>query len=282
MLNDTHTADSTPKNTLRERFAWMVEWARKMMGAEAHKRRLDGPIPVAAFKRIGRLGRRFIALYALWKAGTLPQARMRAPDGRERVSGWRPNELRRFNWFRRLWPDTAAPLAGALIELMQDEEMPALVAAAPQVGRILRPMCWMVGIRPLSFLELPKKDTSPRPTGSSPVAEPPSPQSGEGEVRGEAQSEGESSGGAMAPPPPQPTGSGPVASLTVKGEGDVPPPSTRPLSWIEADAPAMRERVARWAEGRVHPPRPLLPLGMSLALEFPGTPPVGGGAKKRG
>jgi hypothetical protein len=274
MLNDTHIADSTPKNTLRERFAWMVEWARKMMGAEAHRRRLDGPIPIAAFKRMGRLGQRFIALYTLWKAGTLPNARVRAPDGRDRTSGRRPNELRRFNWFRRLWPDTAAPVAGALIELMHDEEMPALVAAAPQVGRILRPMCWMVGIRPLSFLELPKKDTSPWPTGSSPVAEPPSPQSGEGEERGEARGEGETPRGAAAPPPPQPS--------PVEGEGEVTRPPPRPLSWIEEDAPAMRERVARWAAWHVDPSRALLPLGMSPALEFPGTRPVGGGAKRRG
>jgi hypothetical protein len=82
-----------------------------------------------------------------------------------------PDQLRRFDWFRKLLPATATALAATLIELMQRPEMIALVAAAPQAGRILRPMCWMVGIEPAEYLRLPPR---PRRPGRS-VAERPSP-----------------------------------------------------------------------------------------------------------
>jgi hypothetical protein len=58
-------------------------------------------------------------------------------------------------------------------------------AACPQVGRILRPMCRMAGLKPPEWLALPRrgrvsgKDTSPRLIRSAAQ----SPQSGEGEVR---------------------------------------------------------------------------------------------------
>jgi hypothetical protein len=49
----------------------------------------------------------------------------------------------------------------AQIEAMLDDpEMAAIVAGAPQMGRVLRPLCRMLGIKPVPALVLPRR---PRP-----------------------------------------------------------------------------------------------------------------------
>ena len=85
---------------------------------------------------------------------------------------------RAFAWLHRLLPVSAPPLAGEVQSLLWNyPETREFVAACPQAGRILRPLCRMVGLKPPEWLTLPKrgrkKDTSPRP----------SPHSGEGEVQ---------------------------------------------------------------------------------------------------
>jgi hypothetical protein len=70
---------------------------------------------------------------------------------------------RGVNWFRKLFPDTATPLAGHLDGLLQgDLDLRALAAATPQAGRILRPMCHMVGLKPPAYLQLPRRPRKPR------------------------------------------------------------------------------------------------------------------------
>ena len=50
-----------------------------------------------------------------------------------------------------------AHYANAFIPLVADPEMQAMVAAAPQVGRILRPFCHMLGLPLPEWLRLPKR-----------------------------------------------------------------------------------------------------------------------------
>jgi hypothetical protein len=75
------------------------------------------------------------------------------------------------------------------LPLLNDPEMQAIFERAPQVGRILRPWCRVFELEMPEWLKLPKrvrvrrKDASPRPTGSSPVAKPHSPQRGAGEEK---------------------------------------------------------------------------------------------------
>jgi hypothetical protein len=73
-------------------------------------------------------------------------------------------------------PVTGQQCVGTLCLAWEDPEMAEFFAAAPQVGRILRPLAHMIGAPLPAWLKLPKrvrvrkKDTSPRP----------SPHSGEG------------------------------------------------------------------------------------------------------
>ncbi len=84
---------------------------------------------------------------------------------------------------RVLAPVTGQQCVGTLCLAWEEPEMRALFDAAPQVGRILRPLAHMLGAPLPEWLRLPKrvrKSTSPRP----------SPQSGEGAwARRDARSE---------------------------------------------------------------------------------------------
>jgi hypothetical protein len=89
-------------------------------------------------------------------------------------------------WLQGMLPNSATTLAAGVGSLCWNyPEMQEFHAACPRVGRILRPMCRMAGLKPPAWLALPKrrrvseKDTSPRLVRSAAQ----SPQSGEGEVR---------------------------------------------------------------------------------------------------
>ena len=64
---------------------------------------------------------------------------------------------RAFAWLHRFLPESTPPAAGMMYPLFEDAELLAFHAAAPQVGRILRPYCWIVGVRPPEWLALPKR-----------------------------------------------------------------------------------------------------------------------------
>jgi hypothetical protein len=66
-----------PTFTLADQLFWIVDVFLKTMGPEACKRRI-GLFSLAVWSRVKRFERRFSALYAMWKTGTLPKARVRA------------------------------------------------------------------------------------------------------------------------------------------------------------------------------------------------------------
>jgi hypothetical protein len=123
------------------------------------------PLAVLLWRRLHRMYSRFAFILARLRAGTLPApgsaprrpapARPAAasPPSHEPL----PMELpRRFGWvtheismavFRRY----------DLEDLLEDPEMPTLVAAAPQLGSVLRPLCHMMAIRPPPWLRLPRR-----------------------------------------------------------------------------------------------------------------------------
>jgi hypothetical protein len=190
-----------PTFTLADQLFWIVDVFCKTMAPEACKRRI-GSLSVAIWNRVRRLERRFGALYAMWKAGTLPAPRAQAAEGvtpprfsapsavtsldrgerrgppREgdalaelNAVHMRPASLlpRAFAWLHKVLPVSAPPLTGGVESLMHNyPEMQEFAAACPQVGGILRPLCQMVGLKPPDYLALPKrkrvrkKDTSSR------------------------------------------------------------------------------------------------------------------------
>ena len=55
-------------------------------------------------------------------------------------------------------PSSAGTLGSMLGPLLTEHpEMRAFVAEAPQAGRLLRPICTMVGLKPPEYLQLPKR-----------------------------------------------------------------------------------------------------------------------------
>ena len=174
-----------PSLTLADQLALRVETFLKGMGGEAYRRRL-GVLSIAIWQRVRGFVRRFTALYAAWKAGTLPKARAvraavraAAPPvkGAGEVRAWfdplapgleimeaartRPGSLlpRRFGWLHTMLPETGPPLAGVVGMILDAHpEIRQFVAEVPQVGRVLRPMCAMLGMTVPDYLALPKRN----------------------------------------------------------------------------------------------------------------------------
>ena len=151
----------TAPPSLADRFAAIIAWLLKAACTENNRRRaMDGPLTTAFIFRVQRLRNRFVALYAKWKAGRLPARRRRRRAGPARPTDKpRPPSLlpRSFAWLHRFVPESAPPAAGKMFPLFEDPELLAFHDAAPQVGRILRPYCWMVGVKPPHWLALPKR-----------------------------------------------------------------------------------------------------------------------------
>ena len=126
-------------------------------------------------QRLGRLAHRFRTLFARYQAGTLPAARTEPP--RKRPARARPPYPRlpaARGWINVRIPAAAAPCTGTLDMLLQTPEIRDFVAAAPQAGRILRPLCHMLGLAAPDYLRLP-----PRPKPAfSPLAKRAEPEVG--------------------------------------------------------------------------------------------------------
>ena len=104
----------------------------------------------------------------------------RAGTPRKRAAGvWRPSPLpRNRGWLEPLIPQTIE-WRGHLAHLLQDAEMLALIEAAPEaLGRPLRSLHWMLGLRPPAILKIRKAPPILAPPAAPlarPAAKPPTP-----------------------------------------------------------------------------------------------------------
>jgi len=261
---------------------------------EARRQGIGHKLETAICWRLDGLWQRLRGVLVRWQAGTLrpPRPRaVRAGDGArpereaarpwgERQRYWRGVMPGRFGWLRGLLgPRTGGACVG-FIEPLGSAEMAAILAAAPQVARILRPFYRFLGIELPAELRLAKrkKDTSPRP----------SPQGGEGEEGCPPPRQGGGGEkGHVAHPSPRPPGSSPGAGLPSRGEGEkkkeLPPhpdaawfPDTpaareaaRYLARVQAGLPVKVEKLSSVALGYIlHSPRGelLVPHEISYAL----------------
>jgi hypothetical protein len=180
--------------TLADRFVWLINGLCTAIGTDARQRRMEAALAWAIWNRVRLLGDRLIALAKRAQAGRLPAgavppagraagaggggrsaeprpaAAPRAPRSRQaqfNAAASLPTASlpREFGWIRRMLPATAQ-YAGVLAYLLDDPELAALVEKAPQAGRILRPLCHLLGVKAPEFL---------RPhagSGVAPLAEP--------------------------------------------------------------------------------------------------------------
>ena len=139
-----------------------------------------------------RATRRFDRLYDLWKAGRLPKPRPALPNRAPCPA--RRSMPRGRAWLIRLAQRTAQ-YTGHVQILVNDPEIAAMLAEVPQAGRILRPICQMLGIAmppapPRQSPAEPQSDTpqspgpqspgpqSPGPPAATPTPRPPQPEPG--------------------------------------------------------------------------------------------------------
>ncbi len=135
-----------------ERFACLVEGLCRAIAARGAASGPALPLLLLVWSRLRRLAARFARLATRLRGGTLPvpASRLRGPASR-RAAVPSPHQPRRlpegFAWLVRLVPQAAAS-ASQLQHLLADPELAAIIAAAPPMGRLLRPLCRMLGVAP--------------------------------------------------------------------------------------------------------------------------------------
>lgn len=153
-----------------DRLAGIIDLLCRSVAAQSAGGRLAGPLIILIWSRLRRIAGRFAGLAARFRAGKLVR---RAATGRRPARPGRPQGKRPLPqgsaWLVRLVPQAAAG-ASQLRYLLAEPEMAALIAAAPQARRLLRPLCRMLGVR------LPPGPPAP---GSAPPAAPDPPAAAE-------------------------------------------------------------------------------------------------------
>ena len=161
---------------LADRFAFSIGFLLNALAAEMRRRGIRGPLEAAILLRIFVLWKRLRVVLAKWRDGTLRPPRPRvAREGAAPERPPRPPSLlpRGRGWLKRLLPDIAHHM-NALLHPLTDPELAEIVAKAPQVGRILRPLWHLLGLHPMpEWLKLPKRARGPRPARVRKVAPSP-------------------------------------------------------------------------------------------------------------
>ena len=142
------------------------------------------------WNRLTRLGRQFTRLAERVVAGThINPPPPRKPNTATRPSRAKPDETLpgHFRWLVNMIPETER-ITGDVFWLLNRSELHALIFEAPEVCKLLRPLCKMLGVeipnamlwpkpRPLPQpQEIPEPETEPEPPepddGSPPSLEP--------------------------------------------------------------------------------------------------------------
>ena len=153
---------------LAERFSRVIHLVLHGLGSRYRADSILGPALAIALislvhMRLNNLRRRFLALLERIQAGTLRklpepgQGRRRKPSARK----LRPNLLAQYGVKDRWgWVVNIACRNGDELQaLLEDPEMQAMIAAEPRrMGRILRPVCRMLGVSEIpDLLRLPSQ-----------------------------------------------------------------------------------------------------------------------------
>jgi hypothetical protein len=139
---------------------------------------------VYLWKRVNRVKNRFLALAALIQAGRIPRERTAKPRARKRSSAVGPDGINWRKWLplgtfawlcwlMRSLPNRfgAAQFGDQLRHLLGRTEMQALLAATPKAGRLLAPLCFMLGIE-ASLLRPVRAASPPRPAPAPEILAP--------------------------------------------------------------------------------------------------------------
>jgi len=114
--------------------------------------------------RLGRMAVRLQALFDRWRTNTLSRPRAARATARPSRAGRQaaPCLPRAHLWVIAHVGWQAACHGSQFQHLLDDPEIPEFLAAAPQAGRILRPLCHMLGVPQPAWLKLPARPRRPR------------------------------------------------------------------------------------------------------------------------
>jgi hypothetical protein len=177
-------------------FTSVIEELCRVLTKHGRGRFVSAPLLLLIWNRLIRMARRFASIterYCAAKVSGTPSDT--TGPARSRGASVRPARVKpvetlpgHFRWLVNMVPETEA-MSGDLCWLLQRPETQELISEAPQVGRILRPLCRMLGVEPTSALRrpmrarvpLPQETSEPPPTAPKPVNDDCSPQSHEPE-----------------------------------------------------------------------------------------------------
>ena len=129
------------------------------------------PLLALIYHRLTRMALRLDRLTQRWQAGSLPKPRAAQPrPASARPDSPRPKLIaipKSHLWLVRLVQPTAHYIV-PVENFLANPETRALVEAAPQAGRILRPLCRALGITPPEWLRLPARPVAPRKSRAKP------------------------------------------------------------------------------------------------------------------
>ena len=175
---------AAPTQTLTERFAFAIELVLRGLSLSLPRRSEVAPLALATWNRLKRLVARFSALAAAVEAGRCAAAPcIRAPERKPRPFAQQseaPAQVAKlpwpqaYGWLLALAPELNTRIGRAQIEtLIADPALRALLAQAPQAGRILRPLCHMLRIELPECLRLPPRQRrTPRPAAEAAPGKP--------------------------------------------------------------------------------------------------------------
>jgi hypothetical protein len=170
---------ATPATALGQRYLPHIVDLCAGVAAVAARHRALAPLLVLVWVRLRRTLARLDRLALRWQQGRLrPRPRRsrspRRPPQIQPAEAWRHRRTPQGHaWLIRLH-QPLAQYAPRIQLLVDDPEIAALCAAAPQAGRLLRPLCRMFAIAPPAYIARPAAPARIRPRAPRPrKPEPP-------------------------------------------------------------------------------------------------------------
>jgi len=161
-------------------FTVIMSTLQALIDVPAGHDRVRGPLFRHVWSRAAAAVIRFETLYAAWQAGTLRPPRIRAPRPTQATppdaEAPAPARLRHRLPRRRGWLAAThfnmRNVASQLAHMLDRPDLADFIQAAPQLRRVLRPICHMLGIDPPSPWRLPPRPPRPPSPPSPPRARP--------------------------------------------------------------------------------------------------------------
>jgi len=159
-----------PGPSVPDRFAYLIGGLCHCLGAIFMRDRSTGPLTLLIHGRLRQLQARFAAIVARVEAGKIRPAATRSAQRGARVASTRlvPSD---FGWLCRLMPEGNVYATYLEEQVRTDAKLAAVLAAAPQAGRVLRSVLWMMGRDVPEMLRPPRAPPrAPRAKAKPPVA----------------------------------------------------------------------------------------------------------------